>query len=144
MIVDMEVLVFESREGARVSFHSRQVDATGCLESYAVDVAAEGLSATAWVANPGWSHPPSQLFDELASNWAGWKRAQRWHSAEGELQITATMDATGHVTLSFELPASTTSSVWSAVVRVRTEAGRLESLAEGARRFFLKTGSPLS
>ena len=134
----MDVLVFESAEGARVTFRSRQIDAKGWLESYAVDLEAEGLSATGWVANPGWCLSPTHLFDELASHWTGWKGAQQWRSAEGELQITATMDATGHVTLSFELPASTKSAVWSTAVRVRTEAGRLESLAEGARRFFLR------
>src|SRR6266508_5660786 len=49
----------------------------------------------------------SDLFQEMAKAWKGWKGGKVWQSLEGELKLTCTMDATGHVQISVRLSEGT-------------------------------------
>jgi hypothetical protein len=132
----MEKLLFSSDPTLKASFHSRHYDSSGWLESYAIELEALDFHVQARVGNPGYGHPPSQLFEEIAVSWTGWEGTKSWFSMEGELELEATSDRTGHVTLTVAIPASANQRQWSARVAVTIEAGQLERLAEEAGAFF--------
>jgi len=132
----MEQFVLESEQGAKVVFHSRNYDESGWLDSYSIDLEAHGFHASTLVENPGYGHPPSQLFEKLAAQWSGWSGSERWSALEGELEIVATSDALGHIKLQFEVPGYSQSKGWSANAWLVVEAGQLESLAKEANAFF--------
>jgi Family of unknown function (DUF6228) len=133
----MEQFILKSERGARVTFHSRQYDENRWLKSYFVDFEAPDFRASVQVENPGCGHPPSQLFQKLAAQWSGWKGSEEWGSLEGELEIEAICDATGHVKLTFKVPGYGEFLCWSASVWVAVEAGQLEQLAREANAFFV-------
>jgi Family of unknown function (DUF6228) len=132
----MDTLTVGAPPGPVAVFHSRRYASSGWLELYSLELRTLDFSASTTVENPGFGHPPSQLFDELASHWKGWSGAKDWHAAEGELQIRATSDSTGHITLSFVIPMSGSFRPWSAEVRLLVEAGETEALANESHAFF--------
>jgi hypothetical protein len=132
----MEILSFSSDPSLKASFHSRHYDSSGWLESYAIELEALDFHAKTRVKNPGYGHPPSQLFEELAVSWKGWDGIKSWFAMEGELELAATSDRIGHVTLTVAIPASANQRQWSARVAVTIEAGQLERLAAEAGAFF--------
>jgi Family of unknown function (DUF6228) len=133
----VESLILRSESGASAAFHSRQYEIDGWLSSYTVELTAPNFHASTSVENPGYGHPPSQLFADLAVNWAGWRGTKAWLSLEGELEIQATADSTGHITLNFKVPAySAGPSAWSAQCAILVEAGQLEHLANESAEFF--------
>ncbi len=135
----MDAFVLRSESGAVATFHSRQYEPDGWLQRYTIELAAPEFRAATTVENPGYGHPPSQLFSELARSWKGWHGAKGWLSLEGELELEATADAIGHVTLQFKIPAySSGPSTWSAQCSVVVEAGQLERLALESEVFFGK------
>jgi hypothetical protein len=70
----------------------------------------------------------------MAANWRGWTGAKTWSSLEGELQLSAEADRTGHVTLLIDL-CEGAPAVWSVTLQVVIEAGKLGDLARAAREF---------
>jgi hypothetical protein len=132
----MDTLVVGSDPSLKATFHSRRFRSDGWLESYAVELQALELRASTRVENPGYGHPPSKLFSELASSWRGWRGSKEWQALEGELELKATSDSTGHVTLRVRIPGYSDAVNWSAEARVLIEAGHLEQLAREASAFF--------
>jgi len=58
---------------------------------------------------------------------------------EGELEIDATSDRTGHITLTVKMPEyAHATAPWSAEARVLIEAGQLAAVAKEAEAFFAK------
>ena len=130
----MERFVLES-EDVRAVFRSRQF-ADGWLQSYALELEAPDFHASTRVENPGYGHPPSQLFQELATHWSGWSGPKVWRAMEGELEIAATSDSVGHIKFELKVPTYSEASHWSASAWVVVEAGQLERLAREAQAFF--------
>jgi hypothetical protein len=134
----METFAFGSDPALKATFHSKRYASSGWLDSYAIEVEAIDFHAKTRVANPGHGHPPSVLFEELAVNWKGWKGAMTWLAMEGELELRATCDHLGHITVAVAIPAYANTGNWSAQARVLVEAGQLERLAIEARAFFAR------
>jgi hypothetical protein len=135
----VDKLVLRSESGVEATFHSREYEPDGWLRLFSVDLIAANFHAATTVENPGYGHPPSQLFGELASSWRGWQGVKTWLSLEGELEIQATSDSTGHVTLLFKVPAYAAGGLsWSAQCSVVVEAGQLERVAQESHEFFRK------
>lgn len=84
------------------------------------------VACTAWAA----------YFQDLAENWRGWDGTKCERSVEGHLELEATADSTGHITLRVTLSNEPLYDVWRASCRLRLEAGQLEALAKRASRFF--------
>ena len=78
----------------------------------------------------------AELFGELAADWRGWDGQKAWRSLEGELQLTATADRAGHVTLLTRLREGAP-PLWSVELTLVVEAGQLEQIAREARAFEL-------
>ncbi len=134
----MSTLVVGSDPALKATFHSRRYGSDGWLDSYALDLEAIDFRASVRVQNPGYGHPPTQLFNEMAANWTGWQDKKSWIAMDGELEIEATADAIGHVTLRITIPGYESTQLWSAQARLLVEAGQLERLAESAELFFAK------
>jgi hypothetical protein len=134
--MSLDEFVIDSRQDARCIFHSRTHLANGWLDSYSIDLEASDFRASALIANLPHGTVPSGFFAKLACQWAGWTGKEEWRSAEGELEITATSDRTGHINLVFALVKPEQSANWSASAHLIIEAGRLEQLSWEAQRFF--------
>jgi len=119
-----------------VTFSSRQWEADGWLEQFLVTISAPGREACAWVVNSRYIASPEEFFSELAAGWRGWSGEKLWYAIDQELQLVATADSLGHVTLQVQLQPSTGAQSWRVVAHAYFEAGQLESLAERAARFF--------
>ena len=110
----MDALVIGSDPALKATFHSKRYGSDGWLDSYAIDLEAIDFRASVRVQNPGYGHPPTQLFNEMATHWKGWKDRKFWGALDGELEIEATTDATGHVTLKVTIPGYENTQLWSA------------------------------
>lgn len=122
----------------RVSFVSAQGDATVHLEVISPDwfsatIHCRGLDAVGRVSSYQ-SAGLAALFQGFARDWRGWSGHRTWQSLEGELELSASSDRTGHVHLSVMLH-DRLPPVWSANVDVVLEAGALEQLARDVEAF---------
>jgi hypothetical protein len=122
--------------GLSLTFHSRTVGANGWVNSYLVTAEAPGFSASVEVDNAPYGSSPSEFFAEVASAWAGWQGAKRWQALEGEYELSATTDSTGHITIVARLNAAIYPPTWEGMVAVMVEAGAVEALAARAKEFF--------
>ncbi len=132
----METFRIATPGGAEVIFKARVMDANGSVDSYQIHLRAQGMNATAFVENPGYGHPPTQLFSETATSWTGWNGQKAWDAMEGELRIEATSDSLGHITFKFMIPGFSGRTDWSATASVVCEAGQLQGIANEAKLFF--------
>ena len=129
-------LELRSPYGTTIRFMGRWYDG-GRLDGFVVELEGEGLRARRSIGLPPWGGlPPSQLFSDLAAHWAGWPGAKTWTSIEGDLRLSATCGATGHVALEAVLPPAQTGPDWQAVVVVRLMAGEQDRIAAEAAAFF--------
>lgn len=76
------------------------------------------------------------FFEFIAKEWRGWQGPQVWTSIEGELELTATSDNLGHVTLNIKVSEFDGPEVWSSSVNLGLDASQTESVAKSVRAFF--------
>ncbi len=76
----------------------------------------------------------ADFFEDLATDWKGWKGAREWRALEGELNLKADSDRTGHVHLSVELRDGAPPR-WQVNAALVLEAGQLDGLAATGREF---------
>ena len=75
-----------------------------------------------------------KFWKQLASSWKGWSGERSWSSIEGDLELTATSDNLGHITVRCHLSSGAPEG-WSVTIWLHCEAGALESIASNADRF---------
>ena len=76
----------------------------------------------------------ADFFAGLATAWKGWKGRREWRALEGELNLNAESDRTGHVYLSVEL-CDGAPVRWQVSATLVLEAGQLDRLAASGRQF---------
>lgn len=74
------------------------------------------------------------FFTDLATHWQGWQGERVWQSLDGELQLAAKSDRTGHVYLQVDL-RDAVQDRWRLTAALVLEAGQLDLLATTARAF---------
>jgi hypothetical protein len=72
-----------------------------------------------------------KFFVDLACHWRGWIGEKSHGSLEGDLEISATSDSLGHITLRVTLR----SYDWKAIETFYVEAGQLETIAKKAAHY---------
>jgi hypothetical protein len=77
----------------------------------------------------------SDLFDDLAANWRGWKGVKKWEAYEGGLALGCSSDRLGHITITVEL-RQLSHNGWLVRGDVPLDAGQLELVAQQMRQFF--------
>jgi Family of unknown function (DUF6228) len=75
----------------------------------------------------------ADYFRDIAEHWRGWKGEKKWGTLEGEFELSATADSTGHVKLRFFLRAPETGYHWELSGAIELEAGQLDSIAADVR-----------
>lgn len=103
-------------------------------DNFLARLAGPNLEATATV----YDHEPADLkhfFADLAANWKGWRGQKQWKSLEGELQLDATIDSTGHVKLSVQMRSGPYPFDWRLSAALLLEAGQLDRIAHTVASF---------
>jgi hypothetical protein len=90
--------------------------------------------------------PISQLFSGLAEDWRGWEGERQWGSLDGEIELRATHDKLGTVTLAIRLrsdvyEADVRDFLWTTTALLFHDAGGLDALAREAAQFASLGGS---
>jgi len=78
----------------------------------------------------------STFFEDIAANWKGWTGSKEKESLEGHLNVKATSDSLGHVSLHARLSDYASGKSWCAEDVVIVEAGQLDTIARHAKMFF--------
>jgi hypothetical protein len=110
---------------------------------YFVTGEAPKFSASVEVDNSPYGSLPTELFCQIATDWAGWKGEKGWQALEGEYVLSASTDSTGHITIAAWLNGLSHPPTWEGKISVVVEAGALDKLANEAKEFFgpLRLGS---
>ena len=83
--------------------------------------------------------PVSDFFSGLAKSWGGWEGDRAWGSLDGEVQLLASHDKLGTVTLAVRLRSevyetSVREFLWTATALLFLHAGGLDPVARAAAR----------
>jgi len=132
----MEELVIRSDREFAIRFHSKKITDDGWLDSYIVELSARHFLASFEVGNAREGCSPCILFEEMAAEQDGWAGLKSWGALEGELDLSASMDSTGHVTLTVERHVDDEAPAWSSRFSLLIESGQLAQLVSDARDFF--------
>ena len=126
----------KSECGYEITFHSKKYDENGWLSYYSVTLTAPTMSATIQVDNAPYSASPVDLFEKIANEWQGWKGEKTWHSLDGEFDLRATSDLTGHITLVASVYAGSFPPCSKMVSELEIESGQLDKYIKHAEEFF--------
>ena len=132
----MNEFLIKSEKEVSLTFHSRQFREDGWLQSYSISAVASNFSAVICAENPPYGSSPAEFFQELANNWAGWKGEKRWGALDGEYNLWASSDMTGHITLVAQFNPFDVAPCYSSTLSLVVEAGQLEQVASRAKLFF--------
>lgn len=138
----MQELLIESDREFAIRFHAKTLATDGWPDSYIVELSARHFMASFEVGNAREGSSPCVLFEEMAAEPDGWPGLKSWGALEGEFGLSASMDPTGHVTLTVERDASWQTPGWSCSFSLLIEAGQLAGLAADARDFFSRQQRP--
>jgi hypothetical protein len=75
-----------------------------------------------------------QFFQELAASWRGWDGVKTWKDLEHRVDLSATCDKTGHMTLKVTVRDANYSG--RVELPLCLEAGQLERLSREVHAFF--------
>lgn len=79
--------------------------------------------------------PPVAFFRDLADSWRGWEGERFWGDIDGVIELRATSDSTGHISLRVIL-RDATYYARSIDVLLVLEAGQMEELARSVSKLF--------
>jgi hypothetical protein len=77
---------------------------------------------------------PAVLFREMANDWAGWTGEKSWTDLESNVELTATTDRLGHVSLRIRLTGDGGEPQLSACLNF--DAGQLALMADDIEQLF--------
>jgi hypothetical protein len=121
-------VIKSAHDGATLEFSTHAVD------YYSVCLSGPNFRGVALV----YVYEPVYLaryFRDLATHWKGWAGKKEWNSLEGELSLSATIDSTGHISLSVGLRSGSYPFDWNLSAMLLIEAGQLEQIALAMERF---------
>ena len=130
-------------------FQIRSSSSDSCFELshfdgdfFTASISGTGRAGELRICGYQYSPPMPEFFQDLAKNWKGWDGEKSWESLEGDLDIFASSDKLGHVTLTFRLGNANRGldEDWVLVVKMSTEAGLLDDIASGCSDFFKADG----
>lgn len=126
----------KSECGYSLLFHSQVYSSSGWLDYYSVTINAPAMQATIQVDNAPYGTSPASFFEHIANEWRGWKGEKTWGALEGEFELSATADSTGHVTLTAVVYSGTCSSCSKMQSEFEIEAGQFEKIKLQSLKFF--------
>jgi len=120
----------------RIVFGDRKYDKNGWLTHYTVSLQSPDINGTVRVENPPYGQPPLELFKSMERDWKGWEGEKSWGSLEGEFELSAVSDGTGHITLTTILHFGHYPPSSRLETELVIESGQLDYLAKNAGEFF--------
>jgi len=70
----------------------------------------------------------------MASESYGWTDIKSWAAIEEDLELNASVDRAGHVTIAIRMRCASGPDPWNLTTSIETELGQLPELAKRARR----------
>ena len=126
----------KSDRGYSLLFHSQERDTDGWLSFYSVTITAPNFKGTIQVDNSPYGITPAELFVEIAKDWKGFNGEKSWGSLEGEFDIEAKSDSTGHIIITASINTGFFPPCSKMVSEFEIEAGQLESISNQMNEFF--------
>lgn len=128
----------KSEQGYRIVFADRRFDPKNWLINYTVSLFSPGMEGTVRVYNPPFAHSPLALFKSMETQWSGWRGEKSWGSLEGEFDLSAESDSTGHIVLRARIFAGHSPPSSRLDTEIIVEAGQLAFIAKQAEKFFVQ------
>lgn len=116
-------------------------EGTSQPDELVVKLRAETLSASARIYAPEF-RDLATYFDELVTEWRGWRDSRVWRSLKGDLQISA--EHHGHVLVRVSLRGDPYRSDWRAEATIELDPGEQLSEAASEVRALVTGPTPLS
>jgi hypothetical protein len=134
----LDEVVVGRGDAATLTIGAPAVDADGTY-TFPVRLSARALTAEGEIEVEPWSGGPARLIaflEDLAANWRGWDGEKEWRDDGGEVELVATHDRVGRVTIQAILVSDLWQSDghWRTEVSLPIEPGTLDSLAAAVRR----------
>lgn len=123
-------------EDYRIVFFEREFDKKEWLTHYKVTIQAPDMNGTVRVENPPAGRSPLHLFQSIQKEWRGWKGEKGWGALEGEFDLSASSDKTGHITLKARLFSGYSPPSSKLEIELIVESGQTDSIAKKAQEFF--------
>lgn len=120
-------------------FSDQSHDKNEWLTDYAVSLNSSDMSGIVRVDNPPYGQSPLVLFDSVKNEWRGWEGEKRWGSMEGEFDLSAISDNTGHITLTATIFSGHSAPASRMVIELVVESSQLDQIAKTAKEFFGST-----
>lgn len=131
----MDEFVF-SHSGTDLVFFDREPpDRAEPLDYFSVRFSEPNLSARCRVYGY-YSSGLTQLFADMARQWAGWQGELDWSSLEGELTLRCSHDGLGHISIRADLRSGPMPDDWRVQAKVMADSGQLDGIAKRAAIFF--------
>jgi hypothetical protein len=128
--MDSAVTISSVKSGQRLELRP---DGSDYVEACIVGPNLQG-AVRAWL----YEGPASLVafFESMADESYGWTETKRWAALEGDLQLDASVDRAGHVTIAIHMRCAHQADPWDITTSIETELGLLLELAKTARRIF--------
>jgi hypothetical protein len=94
------------------------------------------MKGTVQVDNAPYGQSPAVLFKQIEEEWKGWEGEKAWTSLEGEFDLVATTDSTGHVMFSASIRSGYIPPESRLFIEFVVEAGQSELNHKRAKEFF--------
>ena len=120
----------------RIVFSDRSYDSEGWLTHYTVSLYSPHMSGAVRVENSPYGVSPEKLFKSIENEWRGWKGEKSWGSLEGEFDLCAVSDSTGHITLTARIFSGLSVPSSRLETELNIESGRSDIIAKQAAEFF--------
>ena len=131
--MDFEI---KSHKEYGIVFSERAYDKKGWLTDYLVSLYSPNMSGAIRVDNAPYGQSPLKLFESIEKEWKGWQGEKSWGSLEGEFNISAISDKTGHITLKARIASGHYVPSARLETELIVEAGQVEGILKKAKAFF--------
>ena len=138
--LEAEDMKFELKtdRGYELVFDARSFDSKEWLDSYSISLSSPNMKGAVRVYNHPYGTSPHEFFNSIARDWKGWSGEKSWGSLDGEFDLTAESDRTGHISIRARIFEGHNPPSAQLETRLILEAGQCENVAKEATKFFLK------
>jgi len=119
-----------------IVFGDRSYDCKGWLTHYTVRLYSPNMNGTVRVENSPYGNSPVDLFKSIENEWRGWEGEKSWGSLEGEFDLSAHSDNTGHITLTARIFSGHYVPSSRLETELIIESGQSDIIAKQAEEFF--------
>ena len=131
----MEFKIVDDR-GYELVFHTREISKQNWIEFYSVTLASPQMKGTMKVDNAPYGESPVHLLQSIEREWKGWSGEKGWGSLEGEFNLSATSDKTGHIFLNARIHSGFAPPSSCLELELIVESGQMANIVKEAQVFF--------